>query len=744
MNTVAGCGDDNARQNDHTDAQTQDDRDGDGVPDGSDNCPDVANPDQDDQDGDGIGDLCDGLLSDGLEGLARHWVADLHAAGSAVSLWGVGSAMVQRTGDSSHLVLDLEMQDGAMAALTLAMDITGSLSGQWIGDSRDPQAASVPVTLTYDPELEILSGTAEELQIRLHPVTLFAQPDSGVYLRDSDDATVILATDVGLGGHSVLLSVLAPDGTWPEEARYKGWIWDGNIWVDDTDLQAYRFDQGAGVYACIYEGGAEDGFRCDALHRAPVQSDLNGVWLGGNKNYENLVEWSIAVVVEQNQSLYIHERYETMYDPANTLDWALRAPRGATGEYRDTDHSYFSNDDWVGHVTPDRARILGHWDDWEDYRHSFERLARPAPGGLTGDASSISADWFDAPLGIPEPLFGNAHIVQLDDAITITDHCEDGNIYVVEAQWTGYQYEGFWYEASAPGVTSPWIGRLTVSGWYLNGVWDKGEYSFSFAPMPTAGELDAGLQTQSVAYIADVYGEAAILLRDNDSGTAITFERTRGAVSGMSVVAGSSRVAVTFDHRLRPIQIRNPDGWLDLQIQWAADGTMAEITLWDGSTTETTTTAVDLSDAALFAMYEEQEQDYGVDLTAFKDFIAAHPGYVERVFRGEDPPPTDPLLTRSLEILKDGNNDANLVKDYLTVLGVLGTASSMIVKIVGTTVLVGELATVGAALVAGGAAIAVVVTAVIALWMLYNLFHLLFLGGCNPCSLLCFVGCPAT
>jgi hypothetical protein len=39
--------------------QPLNDRDGDGVPDDEDNCPDVPNPDQSDGDGDGIGDACD-------------------------------------------------------------------------------------------------------------------------------------------------------------------------------------------------------------------------------------------------------------------------------------------------------------------------------------------------------------------------------------------------------------------------------------------------------------------------------------------------------------------------------------------------------------------------------------------------------------------------------------------------------------------------------------------------------------
>ena len=42
------------------DAATQNDGDGDGAPDATDNCIDVANPDQADSDNDGLGDACDG------------------------------------------------------------------------------------------------------------------------------------------------------------------------------------------------------------------------------------------------------------------------------------------------------------------------------------------------------------------------------------------------------------------------------------------------------------------------------------------------------------------------------------------------------------------------------------------------------------------------------------------------------------------------------------------------------------
>ena len=62
------------------DAMSAPDRDGDGVTDTVDNCPDTANPAQDDADGDGLGDACDPDIN----------VMNFHLTGQFLTVGGTG------------------------------------------------------------------------------------------------------------------------------------------------------------------------------------------------------------------------------------------------------------------------------------------------------------------------------------------------------------------------------------------------------------------------------------------------------------------------------------------------------------------------------------------------------------------------------------------------------------------------------------------------------------------------------
>lgn len=75
------------------------DRDGDGVPDASDNCPDAANPDQRDDDRDAIGDACETLPSGALAPVAGERVAVRVLSGEVfVQLPGASTRAVARQG----------------------------------------------------------------------------------------------------------------------------------------------------------------------------------------------------------------------------------------------------------------------------------------------------------------------------------------------------------------------------------------------------------------------------------------------------------------------------------------------------------------------------------------------------------------------------------------------------------------------------------------------------------------------
>ncbi|MFP4601235.1 MAG: endonuclease I family protein, partial [Persicimonas sp.] len=86
-----------------------DDADGDGVPDGEDNCPTVSNPDQIDTDGDGLGDACDpDAGNDPYEGMANSTLIEaLQRAHQSHS----GTTYTQAR---QHIFTDVDNHDGTV------------------------------------------------------------------------------------------------------------------------------------------------------------------------------------------------------------------------------------------------------------------------------------------------------------------------------------------------------------------------------------------------------------------------------------------------------------------------------------------------------------------------------------------------------------------------------------------------------------------------------------------------------
>lgn len=132
------------------------DRDGDGVVDPSDNCPDVANPGQEDRDGDGVGDACD------LD--SRPPVADA-GPDQVLECTGDLSATARLDGTGSHdpdgpddLASYRWSEGGATLATTAVADVRFSLAPHTVvltvtdrGGLTDTDSTVVTVVDTFDP-----------------------------------------------------------------------------------------------------------------------------------------------------------------------------------------------------------------------------------------------------------------------------------------------------------------------------------------------------------------------------------------------------------------------------------------------------------------------------------------------------------------------------------------------------------------------------------------------------------------
>ena len=172
--------------------ETGGDADGDGVPDGDDNCPDVANPGQQDSDGDGVGNACDtgdDSDSDGVPDVDDNCPLDPNASQVDTDHDGIGDAC--DSDDDNDGVPDV-----ADNCSLISNPGQADQNGDGIGDAcqfrtADPQGARcaigvVPAATLLVPYFEVDLGRADGA------TTSFALTNSSA---DATLASVTLWTD---------------------------------------------------------------------------------------------------------------------------------------------------------------------------------------------------------------------------------------------------------------------------------------------------------------------------------------------------------------------------------------------------------------------------------------------------------------------------------------------------------------------------------------------------------------------
>lgn len=171
------------------------DQDGDGIPDGEDNCPDSPNPDQADLDGDGIGDVCD--------------VATEHCGNEAVSIDG-GSFVpgVHQIASGEHITTQGTVELLAGADVTLRAPSLILAMGFRVAAGATLHARVEAVTCNAGTPVEpAANGTALEQSAKI----LAAPPRAPIPIGDArrlpewlQALLSRLGVDLGRAGHGLL------------------------------------------------------------------------------------------------------------------------------------------------------------------------------------------------------------------------------------------------------------------------------------------------------------------------------------------------------------------------------------------------------------------------------------------------------------------------------------------------------------------------------------------------------------